>query len=168
MRLYNFSIPYFSISALYLGNYCFRWCMYCSWKLRVNHTGMYPYVSYTNYGWSLLWISRRIICFRYYYYLGWYLLVYYGAGATHSLVTHPSSWPWRITQQWVGFHNWIGHPPCELFHGLMFFLWILIILPNYNGVEWFYTIILGQVIPWRSPVLVIEQHIFQYLHGEKF
>ena len=37
-------------------------------------------------------------------------------------------------------------PPCELFHYLLFFLWILIILPTYNGVEFFWKILIGKVL----------------------
>ena len=124
-----------TISVLYLGNYRRRWFMQCSWQSMVNHDWMDPDVSYSPFVLSLLWISWRMIFCIYYYSLGWSLLIYYGSGVPRSLGTPPPYWPCKPSQHWVGFHNWIPNTHLWVFCGLLFFVWIIIIIPNCNGVS---------------------------------
>ena len=152
--------------------------MTCSLHLMVNYTGMYSSVFYPPYGWSPFLTSWGRICCISYYYLDWSLLIYYGYDVPCSLFGPPPSWPCRLAQQWMGVHNWITPPlPWELFNSLLLLL-ISIILFNYKGVELFWPISLGKwlygvleslgVSLECRPVLVIEQHGFQYLHEANF
>ena len=134
----------FIINVLSLGNCRHRWFMQRIWHLRVNHVETDIAVSYPPSVWSPLLIPWGRISFISYYYLGWYLIIYYGAGVPVFWLHHyllelvdstNSEWD-SITE----FHI----PPCELFHGLLLYLWIFIILPNYNGIECFWTIIISK------------------------
>ena len=87
----QFFYAFLTISVLSLENCCRRWYMQCSVHLRVNRYGTNLAVSNPPSDLSPLLISWGRICFIYYHYLGWSLLIYYGYGEPRSLVTPPPS-----------------------------------------------------------------------------
>ena len=110
----------------------------CRWHSRVNYYVMDIAVSYSPYGLLPLCISWGRICCIYYHYFGWSLPIFYRSGLPHLLGTPSNCWPCRLIQQWVGVHNLIPSPPCEVLPGLLFFPRNFIIIPNYNGIERFW------------------------------
>ena len=152
-------------SALSLGNCHHRWCKQCIWHSRVNHAGMDTSVSYPPYGLSPLWSSWGRICCIFYYSLEYSLLIYYGYGVPRSLGTPPPSLYFRLDQHLVGVHNLIPHPPLWVVSWFTFLPLDFIILPSYNGVGCFGSILLDKgiyglleslgVYLERRPVLLI-------------
>ena len=124
--LVQFFHVFSTISVLSLGKFWCRWCVQCSWHSRLNHARMDLDVSYPPSGWSPLLISLGRICFIHFYSFGWSLLICFFIWCTRLLVAPPTSWPFRLTQQWLGVHNLIPHPP------LWFVSWFTVPTLNFH------------------------------------
>ena len=130
-------------------------------------------VSYQPSGLSPLRIYWGRICCIYYY----FLVLSTDLLWTWSFGTPPPSRPFRLTQQWVGVHNWIPHPPLWFVPWFTVITLNFIVIPNYNDIECFWSTLIYKglyrvieslyVFLEHRPFLVIKQNGFHYLHGGK-